>query len=209
MQRRELLKCVSVGVCGGVAGCTSESGETPTETARSFERHVSVASVDQPSEEPPVHFDVSVSDVAVTSETTAFLTITTTNRDDTDWEIQTPFYKGESEDASEPGVLLYSLDAADHPPRDYDPSCYVDPEPSQESISYTGEGLPTHELAPGETATDEYILVDDPTDAGCFPAGKYRFESSPALYDENDDRVESLDLSCEFDITIAAAVNSR
>ncbi|MFC7056912.1 hypothetical protein [Halovenus salina] len=209
MQRRELLKCVSVGVCGGVAGCTSESGETPTETARTFERHVSVAAVDQASGDPPVRFDVSVSDVAVTSETTAFLSISTTNTDGTDWRIQTPFYKGESEDASEPGVLLYSLDAADHPPRGYEPSCYVDPDPSQESISYTGEGLPTHELAPGETATDEYILVNDPTDAGCFPAGEYHFESSPALYDKNDDWVESVDLSWGFDITIAAAVGSR
>jgi hypothetical protein len=206
MKRRKLLRCAPL-VYLGIAGCATESEPTPTETARTFERHVSVTAVDQPSGNGPVEFDVTVPDVAVTSETTAFLEISTTNTGGSVWEVQTPFYKGKS--ASNEGVLLYSLDAADHPPREYEPSCYVDPEPSQESVSYTGEGLPTHDLAPSETVTDEYILVDDPTHAGCFPAEEYRFESRPALYDENDDWVKDVDLSWGFSIELAEPVSQR
>lgn len=101
------------------------------------------------------------------------------NADDSDRKVKTPYYKGTSE--GESGILLYSLEAPDSPSKDYTPECIEDPSPSQEAVERTDEGPLTFTLEPGETATDELVVADDPSDDGCFPPGEYRFESHHAV----------------------------
>lgn len=222
MDRRAFLAGIGIASLGLSAGCLDDAPAERTNEdggdgngendevgngkdegfAGGFARYVSIAVVDGPPEEAPVEFDVCVTDDRVTAEGSAFLEITTENTDDSVRRVQSPYYKGSSARAGEPGILLYSLGAPDSPSEDYAPECIDDPESTREYHEFTDEGLPKHELRPGETATDRLMLVDDPTVGGCVPTGEYRFESTPVLFDDGRDPVEEVDPKWGFTLEI-------
>lgn len=163
----------------GTGNSTDRKGGGNGTDAASFRRQLAVSDVDDVPEDVPVEFDITVRDETVTADRTGFLEATATNTGVEELEVSTPFYKGSSE--SEAGILLYSLDAADSPDRDYSPECIDDSSPTSEFVEWTMEGRMSHELAPGETTWDEIIVVDDHSDAGCLPPGQYRFEEGHVI----------------------------
>jgi len=203
MDRRKFLAGVSVTVATAAAGCLANDGD-PDDAANDdggnnddtgtdddsggengdgndgdlsdeFERYVSVTAADDVPEDIPVTFDVDVLDGAITAEGTGLLEVSATNTGDKQREIDTPYYKGASENG---GVLLYSLEAPDSPSRDSTPGCS---DSSSDVNEWTDEGPLMHVLDPGETGRDELVVVDDPVVDGCLPAGEYRFERDHAV----------------------------
>lgn len=206
MNRRDVLASTGLVCAAALAGCLSEgndsgdgsSDDTPTpddatgsddtntdddtDDDRStdvFERHIRLENVDGVPESVPVEFDATVAESTIGTQGSALLELTATNTDNTEREVPTPFYKGPSE--GERRLVLYSLEAPDSPTKEYVPECIADPEPRDTPLEWTDEGPLTHGLEPGETGSDELLLVDDHTAEGCFPPGEYRFERSHAI----------------------------
>jgi hypothetical protein len=163
----------------GTGNATDGTGKDDGIVAGSFRRQLAVTDVDDVPEGVPVEFDIAVREDTVTADDTGFLEATATNTGDEKLEVSTPFYKGASE--SEAGILLYSLEAADSPDRDYTPECIDDSAPTSEFVEWTMEGQGSRALPPGETRSDEIIVVDDHSDAGCLPPGQYRFEEGHVI----------------------------
>lgn len=194
MRRRRVLAATGCALTSAFAGCLAEgngtdgngndNGENSGEPDRrngspeEFERQVAVAAVDGVPESVPVAFDARVTDRTITTDGPAILEVSVTNTGEEAREVETPYYKGTSE---EPGVLLYSLEAPDSPDRDRAPACIGDPDADQEYAEWTDEGPLSHRLDPGATATDELVLAGDPTADGCFQPGEYRFENDHAV----------------------------
>lgn len=198
MKRRSVLASTGLTLASAVAGCLavrtdSDAGENGNENGTSddsdkhdscdptadFERALALADIDQVPESVPVEFDVELTERSISPAGTGRLQVAVTNRDDTERQIQTPFYKGASD--GDRRTVLYSLEAPDSPDPGDVPSCIEGPAPTQEYIEWTDEGPLVHTLAPDETGTDELLLVDDPTAEGCFPPGTYRFETTHSL----------------------------
>ncbi len=124
----------------------------------------------------PIELDVAVTEEWVTEERTARLSASVTNTGESPRTVKPAYYKGSSAAAGEPGVLLYSLQAPDSP-SDYTPAeCIEHEEATVDEIWWTTESAPVTELDPGETTSDDLIVVDDRSVDGCFPPGEYRFE---------------------------------
>lgn len=192
MRRRELLGSAGLVFASVVTGCLGnedDPGERTNgdpETGKNgssgdFERYVSITDIDGVPESASVEFDVQVTDGTVTTDGTGSLEAGVTNTSDVGRQVRTPYYKGASD--GDPGILLYSLEAPDSPSKDYTPDCIEDPAPSQEFTEWTDEGPLMYTLEPGETATDELIVVDDPSVEGCLPPGEYRFETRHSIDD--------------------------
>lgn len=159
---------------GDDAGDDDTGGGTDDGTGDVPERRVAVTAVDTVPEQVPVAFDVAVTDDEVSADGTAAIEVAATNTGDTRREVNTPYYKGASEDGS--GLLLYSLSAPDSPSREDAPTCG-----SAEAVEWTMEGPVTHTLDPGESGRDELVVVDDPSVDGCFPTGDHRFERGHSI----------------------------
>jgi len=141
-----------------------------------FRRTVSVKRVDSVPEHSDIELDINVDRDTVTPNQSAILNATVSNLSDETIEVLPAYYKGKPTDDSESGILLYSLRAGDSPGRDYAPDCIDDPSAEKDTLLWTTEQrLPT-ELPPGESLTEELVVVDDPTVDGCIPSGEYRFE---------------------------------
>lgn len=199
MHRRRFLAGVSLSAvlpgCLDGTGPDSENGDNGTDdsqgndgtddasesdTTDGFERVVSIAGTDDLPDRAPIAFDLRVLKKRVTADGTALVELETTNVGDVD-HTASPYYKGRSGVDGPAGIVLYSLEAADSPGEDYRPECIDDPEPTQETVDFTTEGPTHHELEPGETVCDEYVVVDDRSVEGCVPPGEYRFESTHAF----------------------------
>ncbi|MGM0605523.1 MAG: hypothetical protein ACQETB_07605 [Halobacteriota archaeon] len=148
-------------------------------SAATLERRVFVTEVDGVPDAVPVDFRVRVLENAITQEGTAVLEAVVTNTGETERRVQTPYYKGSSDNV--PGILLYSVKAPDRPSKDETPPCFEDSSPSQEFLEWTDEGPLSHTLAPGETERSELLVADDPTLDGCFQPGSYRFETDHSI----------------------------
>ena len=196
MKRRGLLGSAGIVLASVVAGCLGDEDDPGESTngdpetgghndnpengsPNDFERHVSITDVDEVPEAASAEFDIRVTDSTVTADGTAFLEAVVTNTGDGKLEVKTPYYKGAS--TGDSGIHLYSLEAPDSPSKDYTPNCIEDPSPSQEFVEWTDEGPLMYTLDPEETATDELILVDDPSVEGCFPPGEYRFKAQHTI----------------------------
>lgn len=183
MRRRTFLGAAVTAGTVAIAGCSSAGGSS-AESPEDARRKVDVE-VDSPlPDEAPVDFSLAVADQWVTSESTATLEATVENTGEGVRHCPPPYYKGSSDLAGEEGILLYNLEAPDSPPADYVPPCFDDaPEKAyvdhdDTEVYWTREGYLGPELAPGESATDTVLVVDDPTADGCLPAGRYAFRSA-------------------------------
>ncbi len=203
MNRRQFLTSTGITVTAVLAGCIvndpddatgddspgddSESddegstGDDGNGSADEFHRYVSLAAIDEVPESVPVEFGLQVTNNSVIAEGTAVLEVTATNTGTTEMRVPSPYYKGTSD--TERGLLVYSLEAPDSPDRGYTPDCIEDPSASQEYAETTDEGPLGYELEPGESGTDELLVVDDPSVDGCFSPGNYRFESTHTVAD--------------------------
>ncbi|MFC6732391.1 MULTISPECIES: hypothetical protein [unclassified Haladaptatus] len=185
MERRLVVKSIGVGLTLS-AGCISSA--TPgTSNQNPTEKRVSVAGVAAVPSETGVEFSIAVERAEITAQAPARLKTVMTNVGESEVSIQLPYYKGASSWAGAPGLLLYSFSAPDSPSPNYSPECFTRPELGEQTgeLAWTTEETPTQTLAPGETYTDQLIVVDDWTAQGCFPVGTYRFKSQHTIRGEH------------------------
>ena len=183
MNRRRFLTgaSASAGLTATVSGCLGRLNDLRYRVTDDFSRRVSIADVDSLPDDFPLEYDVSVSEETITAEQYARLEIETTNRSDSTRAAAIPFYKGASSDYGDGGILLYELRAPDRPSTDTGPECST-----IGVLEWTQEFIAPTDLAPGESARNEYIVVDDPSVTGCFPVGEYRFEDGFTYGDGTD-----------------------
>lgn len=171
MIRRRALIGGCVGAVAAVSGCFGRLNDLRYRITDDFARRVSIADVDSAPEDFPLEFDITVTAETISADRYGTLEIATTNRSESTRETQIPIYKGASDAAGEPGILLYAAATPDGPSTEGGPECST-----SEEVRWTLEGRPTVDLEPGETMVDEFVIADDPSVTGCFPVGEYRFE---------------------------------
>ncbi|WP_227357347.1 hypothetical protein [Haladaptatus salinisoli] len=179
MKRRTTLLSL-LSLFSVFAGClgNASSGDLP------FRKRVSVKQTDAIPEYYPVDLTIEVVQAEITKTQTAHLKATAKNTDEVTREFEPAYYKGASSRASNSGILLYSLRAPDSPPADYAPDCIGSDGKSQGKLHWSNEYPGTETLEPGDSSSEELIVVDDPTVRGCIPTGEYRFETPYNISDE-------------------------
>ncbi len=173
MYRRGFLYSL---VCTVATGCL-HSGDVDAEE---FRRYISVDEVEDFPEDASLDVELTVERKLVTVDEKPVLRLRVTNLGEEEREVRTPFYKGAPENRLTRrfgrGVLLYSKAAPD---RGEPLECIAEEDPSArvEDVVWTDEDPVSWMLGPMETGEDELFVVDDPGVRGCYPTGRYRFES--------------------------------
>lgn len=148
------------------------------------ERKVTLEDFDDQSERP-IAFEIDIEDPWITPSSTASFTITTVNDSDQDQIVSPAFVKGTSSLFGKPGIVVYNERARDFDVEAYAPPCFFEGADNpgirtgevdgEETVLFTREGHGPDTIPAGESRTEYFIVVDDPTVEGCFPPGVYEF----------------------------------
>ena len=190
--RRQLIGTICSGTLVSMMGCINDSGGAdPTgdgdstansngssDDATEFPRSVRVTEYDDFPADVSLEVSMEVEGGSISADGTAYLIKEIESTYDHPLEFQRMFYKGSSREAGDPGILVYSLDAADTPTEGEAVHCIegADPDQARDSSAMTEEAPPFDHVDPGERIVIEYIISDDWDHEECFPVGEYRFE---------------------------------
>ena len=191
-----------------VGGARTIDGTPGVDGENEIERRISLAGVDDVPEQHRLTIEVKLLESTVTTDHTARLRVTTTNKGakrqisiaDGRCSI---FNRGEGE-STPPGLWLYRPEDAENFERDGH-RWRRDRDPNGPPRGYAAYGCNSPVYATGDSITSKYLVWDDYRTAGYMNSGTYRFAVEVFLYDPNND-VETpseANFTWGFDLAVA------
>ena len=218
LNRRQVIGTLWSAPVVFMMGCLADSSVTdptddddsaanangPSDDAAEFPRTVRLTEYDAFPAAVPLEVTMEVEGGSISADGTAYLVKEIENTSDHPLEFQRMFYKGSSREASDPGILVYALDAADTPTEEEAVHCIdgADPDQARDSSAMTEEAPPFDHVDPGERITITYIISDDWDHADCFPVGVYRFEGAGIVTVTGDDDDEPVSFDWGFTLEL-------